>query len=168
MQRDGCSGDPTTRVALRELRADDDAALGEVLADPRVMRYWSHAPLRTPDEIRWYLRDAECGRRDATHFRWAITQVIDDRLIGIASLHGFSADRRRAAISYALAHAAQGRGFAREAVGALVALAFDAFGLETIEARVDRANLRSRALLARLGFSACAECDDDGHFARRR
>ena len=32
------------RVRLRALRADDADALFAVHSDPRVMRYWSHAP----------------------------------------------------------------------------------------------------------------------------
>ncbi|MBN8481164.1 MAG: GNAT family N-acetyltransferase [Xanthomonadales bacterium] len=157
------------RVALRALRADDAAALRDVLGDPRVMRYWSHAPLRTAADMAWYLRDAECGRRAGTHWRWAVVRVSDDRLIGTASLHGFSNDRRRASIGYALAHAAQGQGLAREAVTALVTIAFDTFALDVLEASVDAANLRSCAVLVRLGFAEqSCEAGDRRAFLRER
>lgn len=142
----------SARIVLRALRSEDADGLLEVLGDPRVMRYWSHAPLRTPDDMAWYLRDAEAGRRAGTHWRWAIARSRDDRLIGMASLHCFSPDRRHASLGIALAHAAQGQGLAHAAVGALVAIGFDAFALATITADVDRANRRSRALLERLGF----------------
>ncbi len=141
-----------TRTRLRALAARDAEALPAVLGDPHVMRHWSHAPLRAPADIDWYLRDAEAGCRLGSHCRWAIVSLPGDALIGIASLHGFADAPRRAEISYVLAASHWGRGHAREAVRLLIGCAFTIFDLERLDATVDIGNLRSRRLLDRLGF----------------
>lgn len=148
----------SARTRLRPLAARDAGALLAVLGDPRVTRHWSHAPLRTPADIDWYLRDAEAGCRLGSHYRWAIVPPSDDALIGIAGLHGFDEARRGAEISYALAVSHWGRGHAREALPLLIGCAFATFDLERLDAAVDADNLRSRRLLDRLGFveEACA------------
>ena len=143
---------PGLRVRLQPLCGDDASALVEVLGDAEVMRHWSHAPLRSAADIDWYLRDAAAGARSGSHWRWAIRRSDDDLLVGIASLHGFDRPRRQAEVSYALACRHWGQGLATEALQLLLAHAFDRCGLQSLEARVDPANRRSRRLLARLGF----------------
>ena len=55
-------------------------------------------------------------------------------------------------VGYIFAPAAGGRGYATEAVRALVGLAFDSLGARRVIARVDDRNTASSALLTRLGF----------------
>ena len=143
-----------TRACLRPLAAPDATALSAVLGDIDVMRHWTHAPLRRRVDREWYLRDAEAGARTGSHYRWAITTLADDALVGLAGLHGFSRDRRCAEISYALAKAFWKRGLAEDASRLLIGIAFEVFDLERIEARVEPENLASRRLLARLDFRA--------------
>ena len=57
------------RVRLRGFRADDVQAVFAIYSDPRVMRWWSHAPLRTLDDAAWFLRDIEAGRVNSTHYQ---------------------------------------------------------------------------------------------------
>ena len=57
-----------------------------------------------------------------------------------------------AMIAYSVDAAYEGKGYAREAVGAVVAYAFGTLGLRTLTATYDPANERSGALLRRLGF----------------
>jgi RimJ/RimL family protein N-acetyltransferase len=61
-------------------------------------------------------------------------------------------DPRQAEIGYTLARAAQGQGFATEAVAALLTWAFLTFNLHRVIAVVDVENTASVALLERLGL----------------
>ncbi|MGH9119803.1 MAG: GNAT family N-acetyltransferase [Acidimicrobiales bacterium] len=61
-------------------------------------------------------------------------------------------DRRLAMIGYTMGPAHQGRGYATEAVGALVDRLFDELGVHRIAATLDPANIASARLLERLGF----------------
>ena len=56
-------------------------------------------------------------------------------------------------IAYTIDGPWEGRGLAREAVAAVVGYAFEALGLESLIAHYHPDNVRSGALLARLGFS---------------
>ncbi len=140
------------RVRLREPGDGDADALLAVYSDPRVMRHWSHAPLRTHEDIAWLLRDGEAGRRTHSHLRWAIALRADDRVIGTVSLFGFDRANREAAIGYALAFAHWGQGHAAAALRTLITFAFTQFPLQRLVADIDVRNARSRRVVERLGF----------------
>ena len=61
-------------------------------------------------------------------------------------------DGRIATIGYSLATAHQGKGLAREAVGAVVDRLFDVLGVHRVEAGVDPRNIASARLVEDLGF----------------
>jgi len=141
-----------SRIRLRQLGAGDVPALFSVFSDAQVMRYWSHAPLRTLDQADWYLRDIDAGRASGSHLQWGIAGTDDDVVFGAAILFAFDRTRLRAEIGYALAHAHWRDGYATEALGLLLAHAFTSLSLSAIEADVDERNAASRGLLEKLGF----------------
>ena len=142
----------TERLAIRWLAAADAPALFAVLGDPMVMRYWSTAPLATEQDASDFVADVH--RRFAARdlFQWGIARRDDDRVIGTCTLHRVSLDHRRGEVGYALGAAHWGRGYAAEALSALVAFAFDSLQLHRLEADVDPRNERSLRLLEGLGF----------------
>lgn len=141
-----------TRVRLRAFRADDVQALFAIYSDARVMRWWSHAALRTLDDAAWLLRDIEAGRANGTHYQWAITLRGNDRVIGTTTLFAFDSARRSATLAYALAFGHRGNGLAREAVRGVLDHAFGDLALQRIEADVDARNAASIRLVRALGF----------------
>ena len=68
------------------------------------------------------------------------------------SLFALDRNNRRAEVGYALRRDAWGRGYATEAVGAVVAWGFGELGLHRLEADIDPRNTASAAVLTRLGF----------------
>lgn len=142
----------TERLMLRPLRPDDAPALYGIYSDPLVMRYWSGTPW--PDETKAH----EMIARDATamrvgeHVRLGLARADDAALIGTCTLFAFNAQCRRAEVGYALAHAAWGRGYMHEALGALLAYGFGELALNRVEADVDPRNAASAKTLERLGF----------------
>lgn len=140
------------QVRLRQLGGDDLVDLLAVFSDARVLQYWSHAPLRSAEEIAWYLRDIDAGRRHGTHFQWGIERVASAGVIGTLTLFAFDRRRTRAEVGFALARAHWGAGHAREALRLALDFAFGALLLEAIDARVDPRNAASLRLLVGAGF----------------
>ena len=143
----------TARLRLRWLELRDVPALYAVFGDAEVCRYWSRPPMPGLSAAVALRTDILARFAERSLFQWGIAARDDDRVIGTATLAGLSAEHRRAEVGYALARDAWGRGYATEAVEALVAFAFDALALHRLEADVDPRNARSIRVLERLGFT---------------
>jgi len=134
----------TARLTLRPPSDRDLDALHAVFSDPRTMCYWSHPAHDDIAHTRTTL-DGMIAAHAATGLEYVIER--DGEVIGKAGMW------RMGEIGYILRRDLWGRGFAREAVGAVVDAAFAAHpDLERLIAEIDPRNTASAALLARLGF----------------
>ena len=134
----------TARLRLRPAREADLAAMHAILRDPRAMAYWSSLPHATPEQTRDWLAgmiaiDPAEGEDFIVEHQGAV--------IGKAGLYRFPE------IGFIFHPAVWGRGFAREALEAVVSRAFAVHRLPAIVADVDPRNAASLALLTRLGFA---------------
>ena len=98
------------------------------------------------------LREIHDHFRARTLFQWGIAPRAGGAVLGTCTLFRWEARHRRAEIGFALGRARQGKGFGTEAVGLLVAFAFQVLGLHRLEADADPRNEPSLRLLERLGF----------------
>ncbi len=73
-------------------------------------------------------------------------------LVAVVDLHGFTRDGD-AMIAYSVDGAYEGKGYASEAVAAVIAYAADELGVARVSAYYDPANVRSERLLERAGFA---------------
>lgn len=94
---------------------------------------------------------------------YVIVSLADGRAIGDAGFHGPANADGEVEIGYALVPLARGAGLATEAVDLLVGWALSQPGVRAVCARVDRGNVASERLLARLGFEPDGQ---DGELAR--
>jgi RimJ/RimL family protein N-acetyltransferase len=140
------------RVRLRWLTFDDVPALFDLFSDPEVTRYWSRPEWTDLGSARALVEEIHACFARRELFQWGIVLREDDRVIGTCTLGHLDATHRRAELGYALARAAWGKGFAREAIHRVIAFAFDELGLHRIEADVDPRNARSIASLEGAGF----------------
>lgn len=142
----------TARLTLRPFRESDAASLFAIFSDTEVVRFWSGAAWT---ELKQAERMIEEGLQDAGKdgiLRYGIALADTDHLIGICNLRGFFEQNRRCELGYALGRAWWGRGFAGEALEALLGHAFGPLDLNRIEADIDPRNDASARLLERLGF----------------
>lgn len=153
----------TERLLLRRWDPPDAAALLPVLqADAAYLLAWipehvgSPAPL---PELEKRLHAFAAAFDDGREWRFGVFSPDGSTLIGEASLFPRDAHRRvpidradRVEIGYWIRSIMAGRGYAREAAGALVGLARQIGGLVRIEIRCDPRNLASAAIPRRLGF----------------
>lgn len=142
----------TPRLRLRAFTLADAPAFHEAYGDPAAMRYWNHEPSPTVARTEKYISHWTSPPPDGW-MMWAIALADSDRCIGMANYHDHSARHRRAVIGYILAPSASGHGYAREAVGAMIAHMRDSLRINRIEAEIDVRNTRSRALVEHLGFT---------------
>jgi RimJ/RimL family protein N-acetyltransferase len=142
----------TPRLVLRPLADADVMPLFELYADRQFMRYYSFAPFTRPEQAAERLARLMATAASGRDFNCAMTLGGDGRVIGACSL--FNADEAclRAEIGFGVHPAHWGRGYAGEAVRALVDHAFDALGLRRIEADIDPRNLGSARVLEGAGF----------------
>jgi [ribosomal protein S5]-alanine N-acetyltransferase len=151
----------TARLDLRPLAPSDDEALLALKSDPVVMRYGSTPPWSEPQvAIDYIQRDLE-GMAAGTHVQLAITRREDADLIGMCSFHLLDVQCRRAELGYSLVVSAWGRGYANEAVAALLDWGFGHLELNRVEADIDPRNAASARALERLGFTR------EGHLRER-
>ena len=143
----------TDRLVLRSLAPSDAPALFAIFGDPAVCRYWSRPAL--PDLQAATELQAEIARHFAarTLFQWGIAEQATGAIVGTGTLAALSSEHRRAEVGFALAQAVWGRGYAAEAVPALLGFAFDVLALHRLEADVDPRNTRSIRALERVGFT---------------
>lgn len=134
----------TQRLVLRRPRSDDVAAMHAILRDPLAMRYWSTLPHTTTGETEaWIAKTIDAinaGECDDFFVE------LDGVLIGKAGLW------HRNEIGFLFSPAVWGKGYAREALQAVIDRAFHERGFEEIRAEADPRNERCLNLLARLGF----------------
>lgn len=149
----------TERLVLRRLRDEDLAAFMAYLNDPAVARYqsWEWYTEEQAREVIGRQKDLEPGR-PGQWFTFAAELKETAEMIGHVALSVKADDPRQAEIGFTFARAQQGRGLAREAAEAVLDYAFGRLGLHRVVAVTDCENVRSAALLERLGMRR------EGHF----
>lgn len=164
----------TDRLVLRRWRESDRGPFAELNADPAVMEHFP-APL-TPAES-----DAMIDRLDAAIEErgfgfWALETAGTGEFVGFTGLSvpRFEAHFTPAVeIGWRLARSAWGRGYASEAARRALRFAFDDLGLAEVVSFTATANVRSQAVMERIGMTRDASGDfdhplvPDGHRLKR-
>jgi len=134
----------TERLVLRRMMSYDAPALHAMLSDPETMQYWSTPPHVTLAETEEWVAEgiAATARGDGHDF----VVLESDRLIGrVAFWMGNE-------IGFLFSRAVWGKGYAREAMNAVLRYGFEQLDYKTVRADVDPENVRSLKLLERVGF----------------
>ena len=140
----------TARLCLRGPEEGDAAALGAYHArNAERFAPWEPAqPTDAAGQRAWIAEQRALG--GSTTFLAFAREGAE--LAGVVGLSGFAASPPSAMVHYAVDGAYEGRGYASEAVRAVLDFAFDALALDAISAYYHPANARSARLLERLGF----------------
>jgi RimJ/RimL family protein N-acetyltransferase len=140
----------TTRLVLRAFEPADAAAFSDYRSDPAVAELQSWETPFTIEMAERFI--ADCPGDGPVNGDWVqIAVTRGSELVGDVAV-GLDRDGRIATLGYSLASAHQGKGFGREAVGAVVDRLFDELGVHRVEANVDPRNIASARLVEDLGF----------------
>lgn len=142
----------TTRIRLRAWRDSDREALAAMHADPEVMRDYG----RTLDREQSDAKMVRYATAFAEHRfgRWAV-EALDGPFLGYVGLMTTRAPHPagdHVDIGWRLVRRAWGQGFATEAARAALEDGFSRVGLSEVLAYTAPDNLRSQAVMARLGL----------------
>ncbi|RDD89669.1 GNAT family N-acetyltransferase [Streptomyces parvulus] len=107
----------------------------------------------TRDAAAMLLKAYEAGAHLPEWGVFALVRREDGRAVGGIGFHGTPDETGRVEIGYDLVEAARGHGYATEALRALSAWALDREEVTSVLARTEPANLASRAVIARAGFT---------------
>ena len=143
----------TARLLLRELDESDHPITNTWESDAETVRYQSHG-VRSLDESRDYIRrvreeSAEVPRR---LYDLGVVRRSDGRLVGRAGLHVRNPAEREAVLWYVMHRETWGQGYAPEAAGALLELAFGSLNVHRVYADCDPRNHASARVAEKLGM----------------
>jgi RimJ/RimL family protein N-acetyltransferase len=147
----------TERLVLRRWRPEDVPAYAAIMADPAVAD-WLSGPL-SHEESEDQVRNMEAQFESLGYGRFAVELKGAGALVGAVGLNPLGTDYDPTPvggsieIGWRLGQPFWGRGLANEAARAVLADGFERLGVAEIVAFTAASNLRSRAVMARLGFA---------------
>ena len=143
----------TSRLFLRPIAPSDAPALFAARGDPEVMRFWDWPELKSATELEEIIRGQEHDLREGRMMWWVVALSPEGPAIGDCDLSEIDTHHGRAEVGFLFARAHWGKGYAREAMEAVLGHGFGQLGLKRLTARVHEGNDASIKLLARLGFA---------------
>lgn len=143
----------TDRLLLRHIEAGDAAFIHALLTDPDFLAHIGDRGVATLDDARRAIAERyQASYRDHGFGMYAVEGKVEGILLGMAGLVRRDG-LEHVDIGYAFLPAGRGRGYAREATRAVMALAID-LGVAPVVAIVSPANDASIAVLTSLGLVA--------------
>lgn len=153
----------TPRLTLRTFRQDDLPFYAALNADPEVVQYLGGEPLtrRHSDEIAEWANQVH---EEEGIGLLAIERTADGSFLGMCGLHHQESYPDDVEVGWRLAHEHWGHGYATEAATAWLDHAFGPMGLDRVISITDLPNVRSLAVMRRLGMTLDheAEIQDEG------
>ena len=150
-------------VDIEPLRASHAPTLWSALQAPAIYRYVPESPPPSIDALRERYEILIGGPRPGSDERWLNwVMTVAGRPIGTLQAT-VKSGRSRASIAYVLFVPHWGKGLASEGVRQMIEVLASGDEIDTLVAEIDTRNVRSIALVERLGFGlARRENTDDG------
>jgi ribosomal-protein-alanine N-acetyltransferase len=142
----------TERLRITPLGLDHADALFEVYSDSAVTLHTSDSPHADVAVTRERVRDILDRHTQRSGISWSLLLHDEQHAIGHCGLHSVSWANRRGDLGFELASRYWRRGLMTEALGAIVAFAFDVLRFNKLSAHVVGDNEACQGLLAGLGF----------------
>ncbi len=150
----------TARLSLRRWIEADREPFAALNADPVVMEYFPD--LLTRQQSDSLIEEIESGFEQCGFGLWAVEVRATGTFIGFTGLNEPSLETHftpAVEVGWRLARAAWGEGYATEAARASIAFGFEEVGLDQIVSFTSAENMRSRAVMERIGMTRNPEDD---------
>jgi RimJ/RimL family protein N-acetyltransferase len=142
----------SARLQYRSWRWSDLPSAVSLWGDPQVTRYIDQRPRLDLAAVRDRLAsEIDRDRRSGLQY-WPVFTHADGEFVGCCGLRPYPARDDCLEIGFHIRRSAWGRGYASEAARAVIAMAFEHFGVTTLFAGHHPENVVSRGLLLKLGF----------------
>ena len=142
----------TPRLVLRPVRRRDAEDIYSYASDPEVARYVLWEPHRSLTETRNYVRCMRSLYRRGMPSSWAAEQKDSGRVIGTIGLMWYSDTNCSAEVGYSFSREVWNRGFATEALRAVMDSVFSSLPVNRLEAQYDIRNPASGRVMEKCGM----------------
>ena len=142
----------TENLVLRPPRRKDAKDIFSYASDPEVSRYVLWEPHRSLSETRGYVGAMIRRAREGFPSSWVITLRETGQVIGTIGFVWYSYDNRSAELGYSLSRKYWNRGYATQALGAVVGEAFRSLPVNRLEAQHDVRNPASGRVMEKCGL----------------
>ena len=143
----------TERLILREIVNDDVKEIFEIFSDEDVTKYDWFVPIKDTNTALKFIQHYKEEFDNKEEITWGIALKETNELIGICCLGDFELDSRRAEIGYDIKKTEWNKGYATEALKAVVLYGLCNMNLNRIEAFITPGNDASVKVLKKIGFT---------------
>jgi RimJ/RimL family protein N-acetyltransferase len=151
----------TARLRLRRSEPRDAERISAYRSDPDVHAHqgWDRTD---PDYIRSEIEEmlSRAPGEAGGWVQFTVETLDDDRLIGDVGLRVDTDDPGTILVGYTMDPAVQNKGYATEAVGALVDYAFDTLGADLVRAYAEASNVASIRVADKVGMPVVQRFDE--------
>lgn len=142
----------TKRLLLRKMKVSDSPSLFRIWSDPDVTRFMNISSFTDENQAKDMIELLDELAQENKAVRYAIIELESNEIIGSCGFNSIDFENAKVEIGYDLAKSFWGKGYATEAISALLDYAFTTLELNRIEAKVEPENINSIKLLQKLNF----------------
>jgi ribosomal-protein-alanine N-acetyltransferase len=142
----------TQRLILRQVETTDVEQLYDILSDAEVAKFDYFYPVTSIEEATKFIERYKKEWEEKEEITWGIILKETNQLLGICCLGDFDEGARRSEIGYDITQAEWGKGYATEALEAVIDFGFHVMNLNRMEATITPGNHASIKVLRKLNF----------------
>lgn len=145
----------TPRLLLNRLTTGDRGSLFSIFSDPQIIEHYDVERFTTIEDADHLIEYFEARLDSNSGIRWAIRNKASGVLLGTCGFTNWNEFDHCAVIGYELSKEYWGKGYATEAVGAIINFIFSErfhFYVHRVEALILPSNKPSKTLVKSLGF----------------
>ncbi|MCZ8146009.1 GNAT family N-acetyltransferase [Flavobacterium sp.] len=157
----------TPRLRLRPLLPTDWEAIVALRGNPESMRFIPRPIISDKASALTMVEMIQQKVDEGTGINWVITEKEADEMLGIIGHYRIKPEHFRSEIGYMLLPKAQGKGYALEAVQAMLIYGFEQLHFHSVEAVIDPENEASIKVIEKLGFVKEAHFIENEYFNGR-
>jgi ribosomal-protein-alanine N-acetyltransferase len=150
----------TGRLLLRKMEKKDEADIFRLRSNDDVLRFVDIAKAETVEDAMKFIEMINSNIEKNESVMWGMEQIGESGLIGTICYWNIVPEVSQGEIGYMLHPSWQGKGLMHEALTKVIDYGFTNITLRTIVAAINPANIPSKKVLERLGFTF-KETEDD-------
>jgi [ribosomal protein S5]-alanine N-acetyltransferase len=142
----------TERFVLRNLENSDEEGIFALRSDDEINKYLGRAKAQSLEDARNFIQKIQDSVLQKSSFYWVICDKTNQAFLGTICLWNLDFDVKKAEIGYELLPFFHGKKIIQEVLPIVLKCCFEQLKLTCIEARLDKNNLKSIAILEKFNF----------------
>lgn len=143
----------TQRLHLRQIKESDSLSLFKIWSDPDVTKFMNISNFTDENQAKDMIHFLNELAQSNKALRFTIIEKESNQIIGSCGYNSLDFENSKTEIGYDISKAFWGKGYAPEAISALLNYAFTHLKLCRVEAKVEPENVNSIKVLQKLQFA---------------